>query len=61
MLSAPTAIAEDINDELIIAAQNGGLATMTTLIRHGANVDEKDAHGSMPLIYAAERGNSECI
>jgi ankyrin repeat protein len=46
---------------LMIAAENGEIATVRNLLASGSNVNEKNYGGSTPLIYAASRGQLEVV
>ena len=54
ILLTHTAIPGSFNDELIMSSKNGDLQPMTILISKSAKINEKDAYGSTPLIYAVE-------
>lgn len=51
-------LAQDLNYELIIAAENGNKKEVYQLIRQGADVNAKTYEGITPLMYAIQNGHN---
>lgn len=47
--------------DLLIAAWDGNLAIVKSLLDQGADVNVRDKHGATALLYAAQRGHVEII
>jgi ankyrin repeat protein len=60
--SAPTATTNELNQQLLVAAESGSTPDVTNLIRSGAAVNTHDpVYGSTPVIGAAARGHLETL
>lgn len=51
-----TSYAEDFNNELLKAAENGNKEKIEQLLTQGAGTDTKDNQGRTPLMHAAVKG-----
>ena len=47
--------------DLLKAATEGNLATLTSLVKQGVNLEAKDWGGFTALIYAAAFGKLDCL
>lgn len=56
-----TALAQDINEELLAAARKSDIVKVKELLAKGANVNAKSPYGATPLFFACDRGNVEVI
>ena len=60
LISIP-AFAQDVNAQLIEAAQNGQAEEVQALLEGGADVDAKDEAGMTALMWAALGGNTDTV
>ena len=61
MLTPAPAYAQDVNSQLIEAAQNGQAEKVQALLESGADVDGKNKNGWTALIYAALQGHPDVV
>ena len=64
LLFASTALAADqaaLNKQLMMAIKDGNSNAVTRVIGMGANVNETDADGALPLTVAARHGQTEIV
>ncbi|MDA2929700.1 ankyrin repeat domain-containing protein [Acidobacteria bacterium AH-259-O06] len=55
------AFAQDVNTQLIKAAQDGQTEEVRSLLEAGVNVDAKDENGMTPLMWAAFGGSAKTV
>jgi len=60
-LAATAAAADNVSDSFYSAIRENDLTRLATLIRAGAGVNVRDAHGETPLMYAAAVGSLESM
>ncbi len=60
-LLASSALAQDLNEQLLAAARKGDAAEARALLDKGALVNAKTRYGATPLTYACDRGNVEIV
>lgn len=53
--------AQNLNEDLIVAARKSDVAAVKTLLAKGADVNAKTEYGATPLFYACDRGNAEIV
>jgi ankyrin repeat protein len=53
--------AQNLNDELIVAARKSNVEAVKTLLGKGADVNTKTEYGATPLFFACDRGNVEIV
>jgi hypothetical protein len=53
--------AQNINEELIVAARKSNVEAVKTLLAKGADVNAKTEYGATPLFFACDRGNIEIV
>ena len=53
--------AADVNEELLLAARKGDLASVKTSIEKGAALETKTSYGQTPLYLAAMNGHQEVV
>src|ERR1700752_420748 len=65
LFAATVAFAQDskqaLNDQLYEAVRKGDLATVTSLLDNGADVNAKFRYGATALFKAAERGHADIV
>ncbi len=60
-LTARSSQAEDLNEDLLVAARNGDVESVKSLLAKGADVNAKTQYGVTALSFAAERGHFEVV
>jgi Ankyrin repeats (3 copies) len=53
--------AQNINEELILAARKSNVEAVKALLAKGADVNAKTEYGATPLFFACDRGNAEIV
>lgn len=53
--------AQNINEELILAARKSNVEAVKALLAKGADVNTKTEYGATPLFFACDRGNAEIV
>ncbi|MCI0336933.1 MAG: ankyrin repeat domain-containing protein [Acidobacteria bacterium] len=53
--------AQNINEELILAARKSNVEAVKALLAKGADVNTKTEYGATPLFYACDRGSIEIV
>jgi hypothetical protein len=53
--------AQNLNDELIVAARKSNVEAVKTLLAKGADVNAKTEYGATPLFFACDRGHAEIV
>jgi Ankyrin repeats (3 copies) len=61
LLVPPGLKAQNLNEDLIVAARKSDLAAVKSLLAKGADVNTKTEYGATPLFYACDRGNAEIV
>ncbi len=56
-----SAQAQNLNEELIVAARKSNVEAVKSLLAKGADVNAKTEYGATPLFYACDRGNAEIV
>lgn len=55
------ACAQDLNEELLLAARKGNLGAVRALLDKGVDINAKSPYGATPLYFAASNGHAEVV
>ena len=58
---APTAPAQDLNEDFLAAARKGDVAKLKELLDKGVDVNTKTQYGATALAYACDKGHVEVV